>query len=89
MYCIFAIAIELVSIAIGWIIYKSGVGVGAQGVIPMLEGITFGAIGLIIGEILALISLIKRENKPIFAFAAIVIPLGVLAIVASGRLGSL
>lgn len=89
MYGIFGVAIEVVSLAVGWVIYRGGVGVGAQGVMPMLEGITLGAIGLLVGEILGITSLIKREGRPLAAAAAIIIPLGVLAIIATGKMGPL
>jgi hypothetical protein len=86
---VLGVAIEAVSLAVGWIIYKGGVGVGAGGITPMLAGIALGALGLFVGEILGFTSLIKREGKPLVAAVAILIPLGVLIIIKSRVLGPL
>jgi len=81
--CVLGVAIEVVSLAVGWPIYRSGVGVGAQGITPMLVGIALGSLGLFAGGILGIASLVKHEGKPLVAAVAIIIPLGVLAIIKS------
>jgi len=86
---IIGLAIEVVFLSIGSLIYFSGFGAGPQGAVPMVAGIVVAVTGLLIGGILGITSMMKGEGKSFASALATILPLVIVAVVFIRRIGPL
>jgi hypothetical protein len=86
---IIGLAIEVVFLGIGSLIYFSGFGTGPQGAVPMVAGIAVAVIGLLIGGILGLTGMTKGGGNSFASVLATMLPLVILAVVFIRRIGPL
>jgi hypothetical protein len=93
MWGIVALAVEIIALIGAWFVYQQGYGVGAGGAMHMLWGLTIGSIGLIVGAFIGILGviagLVKTKRVPKMAVVAIIVPLGVLLLLATGKIGPL
>jgi len=86
---IIGLAIEVVLLGIGSLLYFSGFGAGPQGAVAMVAGIAVAVIGLLIGGILGIRSMMRGEGKSFASGLATILPIVILAVIFIRRIGPL
>jgi len=81
--------IEIVTLVIGGAIYMNGLGVGPQGITPMLAGVAIAGAGLLVGAIMGVTSLVRNGGSSFASAAAVLMPLTILAVLVFRRIGPL
>ena len=77
---------EIAGLSAGWLIYQTGLGAGPQGVVSMLFGMAVAGFGLLAGLAFGVLSVVKGEKMPALALIAIILPLGIVALLIVGRM---
>ncbi len=86
---IIGFAIEITFLGTGGLIYQNGFRTGLQGAIPMVAGIAVAMIGLLIGGVMGITSMMKEEGNSLAAALAITLPLVILSVIFIRRIGPL